>query len=458
MTYKEREAMMPNLRGRFILLSDLTFGDNGKGSVSLRLAQLMKQSHNPRIKWAIRPNGGGNAGHSYRDSFGRLQKSHYLPLAVFDPDITAILAAGMVIDPVALKKEMTDLRAQGVNVSPTLIDGRAQVVLPIYRSVEAAIEILMGNDRIGTTGSGIGPTYAMQAFRVGPTFFELLESGDKAEQRLKLAYDLANAILRGCGRPEEKCEVDNVIDSVRKLGGRVTDTLRVIDEIKRNGDIGLIEPGQGALLDRLFGTYPYVTSSSTTAAGLIAQAGLTIMDIAFTIGVSKLYATRVGGGPFPGEDKSDTGESLRQRGAEFGVTTGRPRRCGPLNLPLLRQGIRLCAPNFLCFTKLDVLDSQPKIPVVDTWQLRGERFAYPPARIADWDLCEPDVVNFNGWKSGTGAARSFSQLPDEAQDFLLGVTNSSTSHFPDAQLGIITCGERLEQMVVTDAFRNFLNR
>jgi len=434
------------LAGKFIQLFDLLWGDNAKGSIALRLAKLLKEK-GLKIKWAIKPNGGGNSGHSYRNERGIFCKSHNLPLAVFDPDITAIIGAGTVIDPKKMKTEMQTLNGQGVDVSQTIIDPRAQIILPVYKTLEKSLEKIKGKDNIGTTANAIGPTYAMQAFRFGPTFNDLLSSRMRAEEKLKIAYNLTNAYLRGCNLPEQTFDLDQILELAKFFANHIHDTFEIFQQIRNNGEIGIIEPGQGVLLDRIFGTYPYVTSSLTTPGGLLGHAGLSIKDISFTLGIAKLYTTRVGSGPFPGENHEFFSERVRQNGNEYGVTTRRPRRCGPIDYVLLRHAIRMTRPNLVAFTKLDALDNLEHIPIIDSWTYDCQSLKFPPADIEKWFECQTNEKTFDGWIAASGQCRRFEELPEQAKNYIYNITSDWQKFEFDSLLSMITVGEKLDQMI-----------
>ncbi len=435
-----------NLAGKFIQLVDLLWGDNAKGSIALRLAKFLKQN-GLKIRWAIKPNGGGNSGHSYRDDNGIFCKSHNMPLAVFDPDITAIIGAGTVIDLEKLQLEMDVLSQQDVDVNRTVIDCRAQIILPVYKTLEKALEELKGKDNIGTTANAIGPTYAMQAFRFGPTFSDLLDSRKRAEQKIEMAYKLANAFLKGCNLPEEKFDLDLILEMAHGFSNNVGDTIELFEKIRKNGEIGIIEPGQGLLLDRIVGTYPFVTSSLTTPGGLLGHAGLSLKDIAFTLGIAKLYTTRVGSGPIPGEDLEFFGKQVRKNGDEFGVTTRRPRRCGPLDHVLLRHALRMAQPDLVAFTKLDVLGGLEKIPVTYNWNYEGKSLEFPPADIQKWYECQPVNLTVPGWFKPTGKCREFIELPTNARDYVNRIEDEWKRLCFQTKVGMVTVGEKLDQMI-----------
>jgi len=444
------------LLGKFILLCDLLWGDNAKGSVALRLAKFLKKN-GLTVKWAIKPNGGGNSGHSYRNDQGIFCKSHNMPLAVFDPDITAIIGAGTVVDLEKLQIEMNTLAEQGVAVERTRIDCRAQIILPIYKTVEQALEELKGKQSIGTTANAIGPTYAMQAFRFGPTFNDLLDTRKRAEQKVKMAYELANAFLNGCNLPEEEFDLDLILERAEGLSSHVCNTLELFEQIRKDGEIGIIEPGQGLLLDRIFGTYPFVTSSLTTPGGLLGHAGLSLQDIAFTLGIAKFYTTRVGSGPFPGEDLDLFGKQIRKNGDEYGVTTKRPRRCGPIDYVLLRHALRMARPDIIAFTKLDALDDLEEIPVVHDWDLDGMITEFPPADTQRWYDCKTRTDSMPGWQQATGQCETMGDLPKNAQEYIRRIKEDWFElKLYGTQIGMVTVGEKLDQMIVLDALRKKL--
>jgi len=432
-----------NLRGKFISINDGLWGDNGKGDVTRRLIKKLREL-NYEVTHVFKGNGGGNSGHSCRNSLGKYFFSNNIPLAASLPNITAVLGPGFVCDMQAVIDEMERLSQQGFDLSNTLIDERVQIILPIYKSVERALEELKGKSKIGTTKKAIGPTYAFREFRFGVRFCDLLNGYERAVEKVSMAYELANAFLQGMGLPAEKFDIDQIIGLAKKLEPHAADTLEVIEEIRQTGTTGIIEHGQGALLDIIFGTYPYVTSSATVYTGLLYQLGLHPNDIGLNLFLAKLYMTRVGSGPFPTEDSGDLGKTLQKGGKETGVTTSRIRRCGKFCIPTTKHMIRMIQPDAQVYTKLDVLDPLDEIQVCTHWKYQGKSLALPPADTGKWKDCEPQYTTLPGWKQPTTDIHNIKDLPPNAQNFLHFI--QERTHYP---IAIVTNGELPHQTIFT---------
>jgi len=440
------------LAGQFIDIHDLAWGDQGKGSVALKIIMFL-QKLGIQIRYAWKPNGANNSYHGGRKDDGSSIGSQILPLSVFADGVNAVISPGALVPPADTVAEMQRLSEQGVDLSGTKIDGRCPVVLPVYKDVEQACEQLMGASNVGTTMKAIGQTYAFRAFRFGPRMYDLVDTRERAVQKVSLAYNLANAILSGCGLEEQSFDIDEILEPIQELEQYVTDTQDILKAMRKDGEIGIIEPGQGGLLGNIFGTYPGVTSSLTTVAGMLGQAGIPMDMVAVIVPIIKAYFTRVGNGPFPTEDKGMVGEQIRQRGGEYGGTTGRPRRCGPIDFNLVNYQRELNYPDPInnnenptkvvsAITKLDVLDGMEQIQYCDSYG--NPALHEPPADIETWSAIKANFKTIPGWDQTSGI-RKHDQLPLEAQNYLHLIREKTK-----IPIGMITNGAMLSQMIIME--------
>ena len=330
---------MPN-----IVIVGAQWGDEGKGKVVDLVA--------PCVDVVARYSGGPNAGHTIVAE-GRRFVLQLVPSGVLRPGKKSVIGCGTVVDPVGLVQELDALAAAGIGVDQLYVSHAAHVILPYHRALDQA----MDQERIGTTGKGVGPAYTDKAGRLGIRVGDLLDEAHFRE-KLEASLPVKNHLLRACGR--DTFEVEDVVKAVRgateRLRPHVADTTLLLHRWMRDGATVLFEGAQGTLLDVDHGTYPYITASSATAGGAAPGTGVPPTRIHGVLGITKAYATRVGGGPFPTEVTGDLGELIRARGKEYGAVTGRPRRCGWFDAPLLRHAVRVNGLDTLAVTKLDVLD------------------------------------------------------------------------------------------------------
>jgi adenylosuccinate synthase len=388
------------------------WGDEGKGRVADYLSRGMD--------WVARYGGGHNAGHTVRVG-GRTFVLHLIPCGILQPRPKCLLGHGTVIDPVALLEEIHILAAAGVSVAGRLfVSEMSHLVLPYHRWLES----LEGQDsRIGTTGRGIGPAYQDKAGRYGIRFIDLL---DPLRFKRRLEDQASRLRERFAARGVEiPVPLDRALPEWIETYGEVAaqlrpyaaDTVDLLQEAHRRGERILCEGAQGALLDLDLGTYPYVTSSTTTAGGAITGLGLPPTAIRRVIGVSKAYATRVGQGPFPTELSGVEADRLREAGGEYGATTGRPRRVGWCDLPLLRKAVRLNGVTSLILTKLDVLSGWDRLRLCVSYEA-GERGLHPAHDADRLTACRPVYEDLPGWGVWKGRPRGFAGLPSEAQSYV----------------------------------------
>ena len=405
------------------------WGDEAKGKIVHALAG--------EAKLAVRFNGGPNAGHTVEDSYGKAQL-HLIPSGALRPGCQGVIAHGVVIDPWLLEGELGDLARQGRPPVELFLSTRASLILPHHKLLE---ELEGTAGAIGTTRRGIGPAYQERAARRGLRLGELGDPG-LVKDRLVSAADRLKRLYGRTGFDPD--EVAGYLDSFRRrFAGRIVDTQALIGRAIGSGEVVIFEGAQGTLLDLDLGTYPYVTSSSTTVHGIGWGAGIRLPDSARVIGVSKAYTTRVGAGPFPTEEIGEIGEHLRERGAEYGATTGRPRRCGWLDLVALRYAVRINGFSELALTKLDVLSGLPEIKVAVAYEIAGKRREDFPSTAAELAQARPVYESLPGWKEDISGARSPEDLPENARRYLA---------FIEAELGVrvtlVGVGPREEELVV----------
>ncbi len=387
------------------------WGDEGKGKVIDLLAQ--------HADVVIRSHGGNNAGHTVVNEQGKFAL-HLVPAGIFNPRTLCIVGTGVVLDPGILLEEIDALQQRGVSTSNLIISDRAHLVMPYHILFDRLQEEGRGAARIGTTGRGIGPAYADKVARYGLRAGDLLDL-DSFRTKLERALMLKNATLTKL-YGEEPYKFDKMMDSFAGYAARLAPYVRVaepivFDAIQRKQNI-LLEGAHGTMLDPDHGTYPYVTSSSPTVAGLCLGAGVgpTFLDVA--IGVYKAYSTRVGSGPMPTELEDETGDRLRDRGQEYGTTTGRPRRCGWFDAVAARHTVRVNGFNSLAITKLDVLDELAEVRICVAYRLDGKEIDYVPADPLMLDRCEPMYETLEGWKQPISGARKLDELPPAASRYL----------------------------------------
>jgi len=387
------------------------WGDEGKGKIVDYLTG--------GVDVVVRAQGGNNAGHTVI-SAGVKHVLHLIPSGILWRGKTCVIGNGVVLDPAALVGEINGLLQAGVNVDPEKlkISDRAHLTLPIHRVLDQAREILRGDSKIGTTGRGIGPTYADKILRTGLRAVDLANPRRIREHLEKTAADTAE-MLAAAGMPaaDPEAMTAEVLDAADILVPYITDTVAYLHDSLEAGVSMLFEGAQGTYLDIDFGTYPYVTSSNTTSGGACTGSGVPPHAIDRVVGVAKAYTTRVGEGPFPTEDDS-LGDFLHGLGREFGATTGRARRCGWLDSALLRYARMVNGINELAMTNLDGLDTHAEIKICTHYLLDGETLDLPPASLEDLARVEPVYETMPGWQCDTSSTRSFDELPEAALTYL----------------------------------------
>jgi adenylosuccinate synthase len=387
------------------------WGDEGKGKLTDALAAAADV--------VVRANGGSNAGHTISTAAG-VFKLHLVPSGILNPACTCVIGAGVVVDPHALIREIDELRSRGVSVDNLFISDRAHVVLPYHPLLDQAEEAAREDQRIGTTLRGIGPAYADKVARHGIRIADLLDEASLL-RKLSVEIDTKNQLLVRVHRlpPLEMTAVyGKLVEAGARLRAHVVEAEMVVQDALATGQEVLLECAQGAMLDVDYGTYPYVTSSSPTAAGACQGAGVAPTQVERVIAVYKAYGTRVGSGPMPTELFDDVGQTIRDRGKEYGTTTGRPRRTGWFDAVAARYVARLNGVTEVALTLLDVLDTFEEIKVCTAYRLNDVSVRYLPARDDLLDQVKPEFKTVRGWNSDTSGIRSVADLPGNAVNYV----------------------------------------
>jgi adenylosuccinate synthase len=398
----------------------MQFGDEGKG----RIIDLLASESD----LVVRYQGGANAGHTVIVGQEKYVL-HLLPSGVLHPGVLNVVGHGVVVDPWTLLDEVDDLKRRGIDLEGRLlVSDRAHVVLPYHKLMDRALEALRGDASIGTTSRGIGPAYADKYTREGLRVADLLRP-DEARPTLLRNLASRNEILAKAGL--EPLDAQQVLDDALAVGRRlepfIADTGSVLIDAWKAGRRILCEGAQGFALDVDQGSYPYVTSSSTGAAGVAPGTGLPPKAVSKVLGVVKSYTTRVGAGPFPTEDVGSAGEHMSRHGKEFGATTGRRRQCGWFDAVIARQAVNTQGVDGLALMKLDVLSGLDQLKVCVAYEVDGKRLATPPASASHWRVCRPVYETFPGWREDLGGLRRFEDLPPQARTYV---------RFLEAQCGV----------------------
>ncbi len=423
------------------------WGDEGKGKIVDLIA--------PHFDIVARYQGGHNAGHTViirRDGVDQKFVLHLIPSGITHPGKTCVIGNGVVVHPQALLTEMDELRAKGIEVNSTnlLISNRAHLILPHHIALDRAIESGRGGHAVGTTMRGIGPAYEEKMARRGIRAGDLTNPAMLAE---KLAHNAeqANRLLKMLGGEmvDEKQLVEDGIRWSELLAPHVTDTTYFLNQAAREGKSLLLEGAQATMLDIDHGTYPFVTSSSSSVGGACTGAGIPPSAINATIGVIKAYTTRVGGGPFPTELNDAMGEHLRAKGGEYGASTGRPRRTGWFDAVVARYAVMLNGLNALALTKLDVLDDLDEIKICTAYRINNQITDQVPYDADQMNSAEPVYETMPGWKSKTVGISNFDELPQRAKEYLNRLIELSGAPFAFISTG----AERNETIIETEVLR-----
>ncbi|GAA4773513.1 adenylosuccinate synthase [Actinomycetospora chlora] len=395
-----------------IVLIGAQWGDEGKGKATDILGE--------QVQWVVRYQGGNNAGHTVVLPDGQNFALHLIPSGILTPGVTNVIGNGVVVDPGVLLEELAGLEAKGVDTAKLLISADAHVIMPYHVAIDKVTERFLGKARIGTTGRGIGPAYQDKIARVGVRMQDLLDE-KLLREKVEAALELKNQVLVKIYN-RRALDVDEVADTVlghaEGFAHRIADTRLALHRALERDETVLLEGSQGTLLDVDHGTYPYVTSSSPTAGGAAAGSGIGPTRISRVIGILKAYTTRVGSGPFPTELFDADGEYLRKAGGEFGVTTGRSRRCGWFDAVIARYAVRVNGITDLFLTKLDVLSGLENVPLCVGYEIDGRRVDEMPMTQSEVVSATPVYETMPGWFEDISAARSFADLPAKARDYV----------------------------------------
>lgn len=413
----------------------LQWGDEGKARVIDFLTE--------KSDYVVRFQGGSNAGHTVVAN-GEKHVFHLIPSGVLHDNVICLIGPGVVLDPWSLKEEMDGIRATIPDINKRIvISSGCHLVLPYHRQLDMVYENLKGDNKIGTTGRGIGPCYSDRALRHGIKVGALLDDNE-IESRLKTVLPIQNAFLTKVG-DLDPIDYDELLASLKEvrtwLEPLVGDVPKTIDTALNESKMVLFEGAQSVMLDIDYGTYPYVTSSNSSLTGLFAGCGTNPGRVEEAWGVTKAYCTRVGEGPFPTELHGEEGEALRAKGHEYGATTGRPRRCGWLDIPALNYAIMSSSINTLSLTKLDVMTGYEKIKICVSYKGTDERVYHNKPHLVEG--LEPEYIEMPGWSEDLDGIRKFEELPQTAQNFILKV-----EELTGLPIKLITTGPSREQSII----------
>jgi len=426
-----------------IVLLGAQWGDEGKGKATDILGD--------RVDYVVRYQGGNNAGHTVVIG-DQKYALHLLPSGILSPNVVPVIGNGVVIDPAVLLEEIKGLNERGIDTSKLVISSNAHLITPYHRTIDKVSERFLGKAKIGTTGRGIGPAYADKISRIGIRVQDLFDESI-LEKKIESALRDKNQVLTKVFNRKEM-ETQEVLEEYRSyaeiLRPYIADTPLLLNKALDAGKTVLLEGSQGTLLDVDHGTYPFVTSSNPTAGGACTGSGIGPTKIERVIGIVKAYTTRVGSGPFPTELENEDGEKLRTIGHEYGTTTGRNRRCGWYDAPIARFAVRINGLTDFFLTKLDVLTGWEKIPVCVAYEIDGKRVEEVPSSQTDFHHAIPIYEYLPGWSEDISKARTISDLPKNARDYITFLEEIS-----GAPMSAIGVGPGRDETIVT---RDLLKR
>ncbi|TKI08559.1 adenylosuccinate synthase [Martelella alba] len=429
--------------GKNVVVLGTQWGDEGKGKVVDLLTE--------RAKYVVRYQGGHNAGHTLVID-GEKTVLHLIPSGILRKNVTSIIANGVVLSPEALMKEMTELEARGIPVRERLLISEAcPLILPYHIALDMAREKARGDKAIGTTGRGIGPAYEDKVARRGLRVGDLFDKKTFAA-KLKEIVEYHNFQLVNYYKVDGvdyQIILDNILSIADILTGMVVDVSELLDNARKRGDLIMFEGAQGTLLDIDHGTYPYVTSSNTTAGGVATGSGIGPRYVDYVLGIVKAYSTRVGAGPFPTELFDDVGEHLSIKGNEFGATTGRRRRTGWLDAVAVRRAVQINSLSGFCMTKLDVLDGLQEVKICVAYRMPdGREVKTTPLAAEGWEGIEPVYETLPGWSESTFGVKTVDKLPPAARHYIRRVEEVT-----EVPVDIISTGpDRTETIILRDPF------
>jgi len=419
-----------------VVIVGAQWGDEGKGKATDLLAG--------RIDYVVKFNGGNNAGHTVVIGDEKYAL-HLLPSGILTPGVIPVISNGVVVDLEVLAEELDGLTARGLDVSKLVVSSHAHVITHYHRTLDKVTERFLGKRQIGTTGRGIGPTYADKINRVGIRIQDLFDEGI-LRQKVEGALEQKNHLLVKVFN-RRAISVDEVVDDLLSYQDRirpmVADTSLLLNQALADNKTVLFEGGQATMLDVDHGTYPFVTSSNATAGGAATGSGVAPWQLNRVAGIIKAYTTRVGSGPFPTELDDEWGEWLRDRGHEFGTTTGRPRRCGWFDAVIGRYSTRINGVTDYVLTKLDVLTGLEEIPVCVAYEVDGKRVEELPWSQSDFHHAKPIYETFPGWSEDITKAREFSDLPKTAQEYV-----EALEKMLGQRISVIGVGPGREEVIV----------
>ncbi len=387
------------------------WGDEGKGKVVDLLGT--------HVDMVVRFQGGNNAGHTVVVN-GKKTILHLLPSGILNTHALCVIGPGVVVNPFVLFEEVDQLAKEGLTCDHLKISDRAHLLMPYHVRLDELIESRGGKYKVGTTKNGIGPCYADKYSRIGLRVCDLAD-WDVFQEKLKSALEIKNAeITKVYGG--EPFDYDELVTQFKQIRGRmmpmIVDSVDLVNRYLDEDKMVLFEGAQANMLDINYGTYPFVTSSSPTVAGVCEGAGVAPQKLNRIIGIAKAYSTRVGEGPFITELDGEVGEALRDKGGEYGATTGRPRRVGWLDLPVVKQAVRINGLTDLAVTKIDILTGYDKIPVCVGYEIDGKEYDYVPASLKVYGTAKPIYRYFDGWNEDISSVRSFDELPENCQNYI----------------------------------------
>ncbi|MFJ9693685.1 adenylosuccinate synthase [Kitasatospora sp. NPDC101183] len=410
-----------------LVLVGAQWGDEGKGKAT----DLLGGS----VDYVVRYQGGNNAGHTVVIG-DQKYALHLLPSGILSPNVTPVIGNGVVIDPGVLLSELAGLNERGIDTSKLLISGNAHLITPYHRTIDKVTERFLGKRKIGTTGRGIGPAYADKINRIGIRVQDLFDESILRQKIEAALHDKNQILVKLYNRRAMPADlvVEEYLGYAEKIRPFLADTTLVLDEALKANKVVLLEGGQGTLLDVDHGTYPFVTSSNPTSGGACTGSGIGPTKIDRVIGILKAYTTRVGSGPFPTELLDEDGEALRRIGGERGVTTGRDRRCGWFDAVIARYATRVNGLTDFFLTKLDVLTGWEQIPVCVAYEIDGKRVEELPYNQSDFHHAKPIYETLPGWTEDISKAKTFAELPKNAQAYVKALEEMSGA--PISAIGV----------------------
>ncbi|EFN00488.1 adenylosuccinate synthase [Actinobacillus pleuropneumoniae] len=429
--------------GKSVAILGAQWGDEGKG----KIVDLLTD----RVKYVVRYQGGHNAGHTLIIN-GEKTVLRLIPSGILRDNVTCLIGNGVVLSPDALMKEMGELEARGINVRERLkISEACPLILPYHVAMDHAREAALGKNKIGTTGRGIGPAYEDKVARRGLRVSDLFDKEAFAE-KLKDILDYYNFQLVNYYKVEPvdfQKTLDDVFAIADVIKGMIADVTTLLHQARKDGVNILFEGAQGTMLDIDHGTYPFVTSSNTTAGGVATGSGFGPRNLDYVLGIIKAYCTRVGSGPFTTELFDEVGAEIARKGNEFGAVTGRPRRCGWFDAVAVRRAVQINSISGFCMTKLDVLDGFEELKICTAYKMpNGEIVEYAPMAAKDWEGVEPIYETMPGWSENTFRVTKREELPQAALDYIKRI-----EELVGVPVDILSTGpDRVETMILRDPF------